>query len=382
MQKLQQFKTQHLSKFSQLILLNNRGHVVASCDSIFSTVALRDKPASDWFPFIESIFDSLLSIEVDHPEVRFSKVETHLDILPGSYDYTFTSVHLDGENYILWSIYDYTDLYDDFKKFQQRRNELEIHRQKLEERNKKLKHQTDILAQKNLLLENLNSIQNDYFGRIKNALQSPVNALDGLTFILSQKNNSEDSDYISALRATAEHLQSVIAEFEGMSANDNTSELLEGEKKEFNLRSLIDSVIELFRENIGDTIKIDIDYTDDVPAILYGNPLSLKRVIYSLLLNSHKNDQYSRLGIAISSAERKSSTYKLQIDIYEYLLQESRLNGNPFNMTELILRLSVVKKMIELQGGSIAVSSDPAKQTITISCQIPLLLPTSATSIQ
>lgn len=382
MQKLQQFKTQHLSKFSQLILLNREGHVVASCDSIFSTINLRDKPASNLFPFIESIFDSLLNIEVDHPEVRFSKVETHLDILPGSYDYTFTSVELDGENYILWSIYDYTDLYEDFKQFQQKRNELEIHRQKLEERNKKLKHQTDILAQKNLLLENINTIQNDYFGRIKNALQSPVNALDGLTFILSQKKNAGDNDYISALRATAEHLQSVIAEFEGMSAQDTSMDLLEGEVTEFNLQSLIESVIKLFRENIGDTVKIDIDYAADVPTILFGNPLNLKRVIYSLLLNSHKNDQYSKLGIALSTAEKKDSNYKLQLDIREHLLPESSNGETPLNITELVLRLSVVKKMIELQGGSIAVSSDPVKKNITISCQIPLSLPNSVATNQ
>ena len=148
MSSLELYKTHQLSEFSQLILLDQQGNLKTSCDSIFDTSTIPPQAFIYHFPFIESIFNILLDTKPDDPELRYSKVETPHAKLPGIYDYTFTKVTLEGEWYILWSIYDYTAIYEGLRLYQQRRNELEIHRHALEQQNRELAHEKDILLRK------------------------------------------------------------------------------------------------------------------------------------------------------------------------------------------------------------------------------------------
>ena len=138
MRQLDKNKVRHLSKFSQLILLNVDAYIVSSCNSIFPTHELIDTPVNSWFPFLESIFDYLYQLQANSSEVKFSKIETPIRQLPGIYDFTFSKVIIDQEELLLWAIYDYTELYEDFKHYQQKKNEFEILMETLERRSRNL----------------------------------------------------------------------------------------------------------------------------------------------------------------------------------------------------------------------------------------------------
>jgi hypothetical protein len=106
------------------------GHVRQSCDSIFNVSDLGALTVDKWFPFVESIFPSLVQLQPNSPELIFSKVEKPAQFLSGYYDFTFSKIaNEDDEEFIFWEIYDYTPLYEDFRNYQQKRNELEIQRQ-------------------------------------------------------------------------------------------------------------------------------------------------------------------------------------------------------------------------------------------------------------
>lgn len=135
-------QTHHL--FRQIIILDADVEFVGSDDLLFSTENLKGISVSKWFPFIESIHDTLKKLKVSDEEILFSRVESPAKFLPGSYDFTFFKVKRDGKHYIQWSIYDYTNVYAYLTKYQQLKNEKDIYRQKLEYRDRKLKDIKDL----------------------------------------------------------------------------------------------------------------------------------------------------------------------------------------------------------------------------------------------
>ncbi len=130
-------QTHHL--FRQIIILDENVEFVGSDDLLFSTKELKDISVAKWFPFIESIHETLKIMKVSEEDVIFSRVESPAKYLPGSYDFSFIKIEKDGKEYIRWSIYDYTNVYSYLTKYQQLKNEKDIYRQKLEYRDRQLK---------------------------------------------------------------------------------------------------------------------------------------------------------------------------------------------------------------------------------------------------
>jgi len=121
----------------QLILLDESFNLVKSNDIIFSTNKLEKIPVENWFPFIESIHETIKKINPEDNELQFLRIESPAEFLPGSYDFSFTKIKINGAYHILWSICDYTEVYTFLSKYQQLKNELDIHRQHLDYKNRK-----------------------------------------------------------------------------------------------------------------------------------------------------------------------------------------------------------------------------------------------------
>ena len=131
---INQHKSNIENDYNQMLLLDVDSHIVESCDTLFSTLHLKPSAAIHWSPFIESIFSYLVTLESGTPEILFSRVEQPLPELQGFYDFTFAPLMIKGKKYILWTIYDYTALYQELQRTQQRRHEFEIQRQNLNNR--------------------------------------------------------------------------------------------------------------------------------------------------------------------------------------------------------------------------------------------------------
>ena len=131
--------------FRQLIILDEEVEFMGSDDILFSTEKLKDISVAEWFPFIESIHETLKKMKIGNEEILFSRIESPADFLPGSYDFSFLKIEQNGREYIQWSIYDYTLVYSYLSKYQQLKNEKDIYRQKLEYRNRQLEDIKDFL---------------------------------------------------------------------------------------------------------------------------------------------------------------------------------------------------------------------------------------------
>lgn len=358
MQKPPKKQFRHRAKFSQLILLNKQALIVSSCDSIFDTGSLREIPITDWFPFMESIYTNIWQIIASQPNISFNKVETPIAKLPGVYDFTFSKVTLEEEELLLWRIYDYTDLYEDFRQFQQRRNELEIHRETLERRHKAITHKEDIIIQQNIIIERLDHLQLTYFNKIKSALLAPVNVLDGLTFLLTKA--LKDKKYTQQLRGALQQLDLVLNELEVATVNENH----DFTHQAFSLESLCQDIEHLLvKKKDHDLLTFYIE--KNIPELLKGNFLYLKQTLFGILSSAMQLHPQSRFEINITPKYQVEATLSLQFQIIEFL-HETTIVLTEEDYTLLVYRLSIIKQLLDLQKSTIQVSRDPKHLGIII----------------
>ncbi len=348
----------HRSKFSQLILLNEQAQIVSSCDSIFTASTFKNDQVTDWFPFMESIFPSLWSMMTNQPNISFNKMQTPIPELPGIYDFTFSKVSIEHEAFILWNIYDFTDLYEDFRQFQQRKNELEIHRETLERRYQSLIHKDDIKIQHNIIIERLDHLQLTYFNKIKSALLAPVNGLDGITFLLAKSLENKEKKYLQQLRITLKQLSLILDELE----ITNTTNLPAFSQENF---KLIDLFIELTSiiPSKPSSLKYSID--EKIPEVINGNSLYLKQTLFGIIINATNLHPKSSFEVKVKLLERQGHNLKIQFQLLEYLNAKSVLLSEE-DYSILIYRLSIVKQLIDLQRGHIYVDKNPKDLSISI----------------
>jgi len=107
----------------QILLLNEKGVLLESCDTLFDTNKLKNQSLTMDFPFLESVFYDLMDRLESDILVTFPGVETKHEFLPGYYDYTFRVINSNGCFLIQWEILDATEKYQEIKKRQQSFNE-------------------------------------------------------------------------------------------------------------------------------------------------------------------------------------------------------------------------------------------------------------------
>ncbi|MEM9921726.1 MAG: hypothetical protein AAF990_26725 [Bacteroidota bacterium] len=363
--------------------MDREGYILESCDSIFSVDFLTGQTAVKWYPFLESIFPSLQELSVGSPEIRFTRIEPGMKVLPGIYDFTFMLVQTDGQEQILWGIYDYTWLYEQFRELQQRRNELEIQRHLMEQNYRKLRRQKDILLRKNLLLESFQKVQYQYYDRLRMALQSPINALDGLIGQYFTTNGAAPPPlhFLRTLKTSVFRLQEIMEELEMIARIGADSQSPEVEIP-FELQETLDGVNMVLREYMEEEGAIEYDILDDVPNQLVGRPIYLQQILYSLFVHTFRYHLWLKMRLEISVSRTEENTCILELRLVEQDVKEPHASENwpEEDLSQLVLHLTIARKLIEIQQGSIHLEEDTQSNRPNIICYLPFSLPNRTAS--
>lgn len=123
--------------FNQLVLLNKKGQVIYSCETLIKLKPYSENPILDKSPFLESIFPLVLEKNLEEKPLRYMRLEKAFPGLDGLYDFSFSWVEIPAGKFILWNIYDYSELYKTLREAQQLRNEKAIIIEKLARLNKR-----------------------------------------------------------------------------------------------------------------------------------------------------------------------------------------------------------------------------------------------------
>ena len=205
-------------------------------------------------------------------------------------------------------------------------------------------------------------------------LRTPMNAILGFAHLLEDATVSkEQKDYIKFQILAAEELLNILNDILDFSKIESGNVVLEA--MPFNLHQMIDDLsAEMLPKAAGKDIHFQIYVDHNIPEVLLGDAKRLWQVLYNLLANAFKFTTRGRVGISISVVKDHQHHQELEFsvtdtgvgvadDVKEKIFEsfEQAESGPERRFGGAGLGLSIVKQLVELQGGKVHVNSQQGR---------------------
>jgi CheY-like chemotaxis protein/signal transduction histidine kinase len=195
----------------------------------------------------------------------------------------------------------------------------------------------------------------EFVSKLSHQIRTPLNNIMGIIdFIQETKLDSKQKDFIGTIQASANNLVTAVGTIDEVSkAKIDT---LSTSHVSFNLKSTINSTINLFLNQNLDNILFHFSFSNDIPDNVIGNPIRMKQIFLNLIENFIKYKSSDSLIVTINVTINKESKDTLNC-LFE-LKSDKPLNLPKSDTTKDIssifissLDLSITKKIIESSNG-------------------------------
>ncbi len=235
------------------------------------------------------------------------------------------------------------------------------------------------LRERNEAMEAVFRLKADFVSHVSYQLRDPLNTIVGYAGMLHENMAGQLSDSqkgpVESILAAGNQLTTVFKNILDIAAIDaGTLELQLGDA---DISQIIEEVVQLAQTHAEDTrIKIHIKCPADI-GMIRADGTRIKQVMYNLLSNAVKFSK-ANSEITIGAAKEKKEIRlwvadqgvgiapKDQTQIFEAF--ESGNHGGAG------LGLALVRKLIDMHGGLVALQSEPDKGTL-VTCHLPLAAP-------
>jgi PAS domain S-box-containing protein len=236
--------------------------------------------------------------------------------------------------------------------------------------------QNDLLRAKQLAEVSMNAKQ-DFLAKMSHELRTPINGVLGLTnLMIHSQLSKENMEYLNGIRFSGEHLLSIINDILDLSKIEAGK--LQIESIVFNPREVVDQLVQNLKVQAeAKKIKLTMEWESAIPARLLGDPLRLSQVLMNLLSNAIKFTQEGLVNISCKASAIAGQTCELQFSvkdsgigipqdkldvIFESFTQADQSTAIRFGGTGL--GLTIVKQLVEMQGGRILLTSEVGKGSV------------------
>jgi len=360
-------KVEYLDKKTQVVLLDEQGKSIDSCDTLFPVSILGDHPVSH-LPFLESSWDTVLSFGVNQP-LEFSCVRLGINDEEKYYDTALTKKIENKKSFIVWVLTDFTDHYSSVVFLQQQRNESEIKGEFLELEQKNIILQKQLLELKNNELQRIQEFKEGFYANLSHEVRTPVNGIVGLTELLKSKPGREkELEYIDSLESTAQHLISIVNDVLDLSKIEAGKLNLKEETVHIN--KTIKTVFNSFQSICDEkSIKLILRHEGKIPYGVISDRTKLNQILYNLVGNAIKFTTEGSVTLMIRYLEKIASVTNVQLilrdtgigipaDKLASIFDPFEQIDNDISVKGTGLGLNIVKELVKLMGGEIEVSSE------------------------
>lgn len=244
-----------------------------------------------------------------------------------------------------------------------------------EEKRRELQH-TIILQEALDAAQKSTKAKSEFFSRMSHDMRTPLNAIIGCCALAEKSLAGGDSDktreYVKKIDFAGNQLLELIndiLELSRMEAGKNNFE-----QKELNLKELLTSAAELFRDRIQEEKKILEVHIDFRNSMVFGDEKKLTQIINNLLSNAVK---YSDAGDTIRLEARQfdfqeHSKYQIVVEdtgigmspsflshLFDPYARETTFSSHPTTGTGL--GMPIVKSLVQEMSGEISVDSTLGK---------------------
>ena len=232
----------------------------------------------------------------------------------------------------------------------------------------------DLLAQlaaEKRVAEEATQFKSDFLANISHEVRTPVSAIMGMSYLaLKSDLTDKQRDYLQVIQQCSLHLQGLISQVLDFSKMEASMLVLE--RAEFNLRAVIDSVQAINADKAAvKGLSLRVSVAANTPPRLVGDALRLTEILVNFISNAIKFTDEGRVQLDIELVDQQPGRVQLR-----FTVQDSGIGLTPEQLTRLFksfsqgevgtarkyggtgLGLVISKKLAELMGGDVGVSSE------------------------
>jgi signal transduction histidine kinase/CheY-like chemotaxis protein len=209
-----------------------------------------------------------------------------------------------------------------------------------------------------------------FLANISHEIRTPISAISGMSGILADTEISEtQKQYVNAIQSSSKSLMVIVNDILDMSKLESGK--FSAEFIPFEIRSVLDPLYTTYLLRTDEKgIAFSIEYPNDIPKWLFGDPTRLGQILNNLISNAIKFTDTGKVSLKITFEKKgKHNEFCFQVTdtgigidqeklktIFEFFSQEDNTITRRFGGTGLGLAIS--KSISELLGGEITVESE------------------------
>lgn len=224
------------------------------------------------------------------------------------------------------------------------------------------------------LAEKSAELKSRFLANMSHEIRTPLNAIFGITNLLDDTALTEQQrHYLDVIGSSTDHLLVLVNDILDFSKIEAGK--LQIEPVEFSLTDMLENLKSSANFRVSQKgLQFNILKNERVPEFLYGDSVRLKQILLNLLSNAIKFTEEGQVDLIIKVLEEKESFVKLyfavrdtgigieedkQKVIFDSFTQASGDTTRLFGGTGL--GLAITKRLVEMQGGAIALKSTVGK---------------------